>query len=306
MENAMKKPNFLIVGAPKSGTSSYAAYLAKHPDIYFAPEKECHFFSDYFNMPTHGKPWDGYVRWKRVDTFDEYLARHFRDAADEAAVGEGSTEYLYYHKTAIPKIKQYLGENVKIIIMLRDPRKACFSRYKHSIERRWEKLAFQQALDAWNYRKLSNFIWDFDYIGNFEYATQVKAYQQAFPNVHIILLEEFMENKEAVFKKTLQFLEVDDTFIPDNFGNKYNDSELNSTPWLIQEIHRLVNKHDRILSNYAFRTIYNKSFNLFRAYSARKIPKQTAEDQRRLNEIFIPLMNDMESVTGITTKYWMH
>ena len=38
-------PNFLIVGAPKSGTTPLANTLDRHPDVYFSPLKEPNFFS---------------------------------------------------------------------------------------------------------------------------------------------------------------------------------------------------------------------------------------------------------------------
>ena len=41
----MKKPNFLIAGASKCGTTSLYNYLGQHPDIQFANMKEPKFFS---------------------------------------------------------------------------------------------------------------------------------------------------------------------------------------------------------------------------------------------------------------------
>jgi hypothetical protein len=39
-----RKPNFLIIGAQKAGTSSLFYYLSQHPDIDLPSEKELHFF----------------------------------------------------------------------------------------------------------------------------------------------------------------------------------------------------------------------------------------------------------------------
>jgi len=39
------KPNFLIVGAAKSGTTSLFHYLNQHPDVFIPRRKECRFFS---------------------------------------------------------------------------------------------------------------------------------------------------------------------------------------------------------------------------------------------------------------------
>ncbi|MDJ0647624.1 MAG: sulfotransferase [Xenococcaceae cyanobacterium MO_188.B19] len=41
----MVLPNFLIIGTPKAGTTSLYHYLNQHPEIYFSPHKEPHFFS---------------------------------------------------------------------------------------------------------------------------------------------------------------------------------------------------------------------------------------------------------------------
>ncbi len=41
----MLKPNFLIIGAAKAGTTSLYAYLKEHPQIYMSPLKETNFFA---------------------------------------------------------------------------------------------------------------------------------------------------------------------------------------------------------------------------------------------------------------------
>ena len=41
----MTMPNFLIIGAGKSGTTSLYHYLKQHPEIYMSPLKEPKFFA---------------------------------------------------------------------------------------------------------------------------------------------------------------------------------------------------------------------------------------------------------------------
>ena len=51
----MSKPNFLVVGAQKSGTTSLYSYLKQHPQIYMSPLKEPHFFvSHVLKLPHRG------------------------------------------------------------------------------------------------------------------------------------------------------------------------------------------------------------------------------------------------------------
>jgi Sulfotransferase family len=45
MENKQALPNFFIVGAPKSGTTSLYHCLDQHPEIYMSPVKEPSFFA---------------------------------------------------------------------------------------------------------------------------------------------------------------------------------------------------------------------------------------------------------------------
>ena len=101
----MKKPNFFIIGAPKCGTTSLAAWLADHPDIFMSPVKEPHFFNTdhqrYFNSL------DGYER-----LFDQATDRH-------SAVGEASVWYLYSIE-AVSNILAY-NADAKFIVMLRNP-----------------------------------------------------------------------------------------------------------------------------------------------------------------------------------------
>ena len=52
--------------------------------------------------------------------WEEYISL-FNSVKDEKAIGESTVLYLYYYNHSIKNIKKYLGEEVKIIIMLRNP-----------------------------------------------------------------------------------------------------------------------------------------------------------------------------------------
>jgi len=45
LEKREKLPNFFIVGAAKSGTTSLYHHLCQHPDIFMSPAKEPGYFS---------------------------------------------------------------------------------------------------------------------------------------------------------------------------------------------------------------------------------------------------------------------
>ena len=139
-----KLPNFLIVGAAKSGTSSLHNYLNQHPDIFmpsFNKEgmkvKEPRFLiKDLVENRLHNGVWN----WKEYQSL-------FDIVTDEKAIGESTVLYLYYFEEAIKNIKSRLDEDVRIIIMLRNPVDRAFSAYTHVARSVKEQLSFEEALE---------------------------------------------------------------------------------------------------------------------------------------------------------------
>ena len=110
-----KLPNFLIVGAQKSGTTSLYNYLKQHYDI-FMPErlKEPKFFvSPIFKKIDRNQPlWIKFMNNTMFELHD-YL-KLFEEAQKEKAIGESSVTYLYYYETATMLIKKHLGNIICI------------------------------------------------------------------------------------------------------------------------------------------------------------------------------------------------
>lgn len=125
-------PNLLVVGVPKAGTGSLFAYLAQHPDICPADEKEVGYFN-YFNPRRHvGDP-----------PPLEHYRRHFAHWGDERYAFEATPTYSYGGVPVIDAIKSVLGEP-KIILSLRNP-----------VDRLWSAYTFQRELG--NIRRFRSF-----------------------------------------------------------------------------------------------------------------------------------------------------
>jgi hypothetical protein len=74
-------PDFLVIGAPKAGTTALHAALAQHPGLYMSPIKEPkHFLTD-GPPPTRGGPGD-------VQTYRQHIWRR----ADYEALFDGAPE----------------------------------------------------------------------------------------------------------------------------------------------------------------------------------------------------------------------
>ncbi len=213
-------PNFLIVGAAKSGTSSLHNYINQHTDI-FMPDvdhagrsvKEPQFMvKDIIQDRLHFGVW----------SFKEYKEL-FNDVQDHKMVGEASVFYLYFYEEAIKNIKMRLGDKVKIIIMLRNPIERAYSAYFHVSRGLKENLSFEEAIgdEESRFQNDSSITPMIRYKDMGLYYQMVKRYLEEFSDVLIILHEDFRDDTQSVLRRVFQFLDVDDKQIIDT-NIKYN------------------------------------------------------------------------------------
>jgi hypothetical protein len=131
-----RRPNLFIVGAAKAGTTSLYHYLAGHPDIYVAPVKEPHFFSQIRPDP-------------KLEAFSPHVGEEatylslFASAGAEKLRGEASTSYLW-HQDAADAVQERCPD-AKIIIILRDPPRSRDSHYWNDVR---EGIAHRSFADA--------------------------------------------------------------------------------------------------------------------------------------------------------------
>lgn len=107
-------PDFFLVGAPKSATSSLHALLIKHPDIFMCRPKEPHFFST--DLP-------GLAEVEDRAAYDAL----FEDAPEGAIRGEASAFYLRSAQAA--QNIHAANPQARIILSIRNPADAAVSLY---------------------------------------------------------------------------------------------------------------------------------------------------------------------------------
>jgi hypothetical protein len=120
-------PDFLLIGAQKSGTSTVNRMLGNHPDV-FMPTDEIHYFDRFY---------DRSPRW---------YAGHFCAATPGQRLGEGSPEYMV-DPVARRRINDDLPD-VRLLCILRDPVERAYSHYWHNRTRGHEPRDFRDALDT--------------------------------------------------------------------------------------------------------------------------------------------------------------
>jgi hypothetical protein len=159
-------PNFLCIGAQKSGTTSLWRILDAHPDVCMARPRETRFFSDDLFFA------EGAVAYERTC---------FSGWRGQRAVGEKCPEYLFEPKAPV-RIRQTLGADVRLIVSLRSPAQRAFSHFRHNRARLRESRSFDEAIAANAAARAAGIDLRaaFAYLERGEYAPQLGRYLELF------------------------------------------------------------------------------------------------------------------------------
>jgi hypothetical protein len=195
---AGRVPDFFIVGAPKSGTSSLYHYLIQHPDIFMTDPKEPHFF---YNHDSPGAP----VLEKK--DLSDYLTL-FEGVSTRIRAGEASTSYLWSANAA--REIHTLQPKARIIAILRDPVERAYSQYWQQVRLGGERLSFEEALKEGPERIRQGRWHGLYYVDCGRYATQVQRYLRLFGagRVSIYLFEDLVTNPMSMCRNIFEFLGV--------------------------------------------------------------------------------------------------
>jgi hypothetical protein len=208
-------PNFLIVGAAKSGTTSLASHLSKHPQVYVPPAKELYFFE----------------REELWEKGPDWYAGQFAEAGDADAVGEATPSYMFY-----PWVVQRIAEllpGVRAVVCLRNPVERAYSHYLHWADRMWfEPRSFAQAVEdelaagaeeiaMHDPRRKPPY---FAYLARGKYLPQLERLATTLGRdcLHVLLLEDLQADARATFSAVCDFLGVDSDVEVPNLGAREN------------------------------------------------------------------------------------
>ena len=201
----MSKPNFFIIGAPKCGTTSIAAWLSAHPSIFMATPKEPHYFSSDIPVCAAIRDASAYEQ-----LFQAATHQHI-------AVGEASTTYLR-SRVAVSSILQCTPE-AKFVVCLRNPVEMVASAHmqlvkggresEYSLSRAW---ALQHARRQGKSLPVGEHAEAFQYGPLCLLGEQLeRVYQFVEPcRVHVLFLEDVKVNASREYRKLLNFLGVHD------------------------------------------------------------------------------------------------
>jgi hypothetical protein len=180
-------PDFLVIGAPKAGTTALHAALAGHPGLFMSPVKEPKFFLTDGPPPRRGggpgdvQTWREHI-WRRAD----YEAL-FEGAPPGALRGE-STPFYLYDRQAQRRIHALLPE-VRMIAILRDPVERAHSNWTHLWSAGLDPIGDFPAACAAEDRRVADgwaLFWHYTRLGR--YGEQLDHLLHLFPRQQVFIL----------------------------------------------------------------------------------------------------------------------
>jgi hypothetical protein len=206
----MKLPDFLVVGAQKSGTTTLFVLLSKHPEIFMPSRKELQFFSSPTLYP-RGLNW--------------YAEEFFGSCPDGHLAGEVSPQYMYSSEIA-RRVHDGLPE-AKIIAILREPIDRAFSHYRMACRREQEDRSLEEAFAMARATDESDVeaAETARYLQFSDYERVLSEYLRLYGRDQILILfqEDLDKHPDTVMRQVCAFLGIDEV-IPDNVGVRVHQS----------------------------------------------------------------------------------
>ena len=191
--------DFLIAGVQKGGTTALHAYLAEHPGLNLAAEKEVHFFDDET------------VDWRAPD----YGAYHARfDPAAGRITGESTPIYVYWPES-LERARRY-NPALRLVLLFRDPVARAWSHWKMESGRGLETEPFARCIREGRRRVAESADPPghhrvFSYVERGFYAAQLERVFRLFAREQVLLLrsDDLRDAPAATLARVCAFLGVD-------------------------------------------------------------------------------------------------
>lgn len=201
LEGAVPRlPDFLVIGAPKTGTSSLHRYLAAHPQVFMPEVKELNFFITELNW-SRGRDW---------------YEQQFAGAGAAKAVGEASplyTQHPYYHGVA--ERAATLVPAARLIYLIREPIEQMLSHYRDRWHWGMERDPVNDAL-----------LTKPEYLETARYASRLEPFLACFGRgqVHVVISERLraLRTRTEVIAEILDFLDVDEAWAGETLLEEHN------------------------------------------------------------------------------------
>lgn len=266
-------PDFIVIGAMNTGTTSLYHYLSYHQDIYMAKPKEL----DFFNVGNNYR--------KGIAHYIQYFN------SEKQLKGECSPNYAKISSDMVAERIHQHFPNVKLIYIVRNPIDRFLSQCRfHNLD---PNLVYNEIFRDKGY--------DHDiYITN-NYQLHFDRFSRFFKKDKILVVksEALLDEREFTLKKIFKFLEVDaDQY--DYSKISFNEHQLN-----LKKIptNTIISLNSSPLYR-MLRNIFSKIITLKKAYhkvmyNKRKVYSLSEKNKIAMVEYYSKKMKEFEVITGI-------
>jgi len=279
-------PNLIIGGVHKAGTTSVFTYLAMHPDVCGSSTKEIGFF-----MPLkYGRPIGSMEEYSRYWTHCEGRKKYYLEA---------SPSYIYGKEIIAQRIRNELGEEVKMIFILRNPADRLFSFYERKKVNTYlsANISFRQFVDE----SLAKAEQQLDEHRDDEEALFIRGIKEGCyvdylppwfelfgPNLKIMFFEDLKEDSMAFMKELCHWLSLDfDIYSHDDFKVE-NETIAFRNRWLHKTMLGVNRRFESFWrKNVALKRTLRSLYKKVNAAEANR-EKMNEEDRKYVNEFYSP------------------
>lgn len=290
----MKRPNFFLIGAPKCGTTSLAAWLDEHPQVYMSKLKEPH----HFNTD------QAYVVTKSRRQY-ENLFNGVKER--QVAIGEASVYYAY-SSAAIEGVEKY-SPGSKYVLCIRNPMSMVVSLHRQQVFTDYENITeFAEAWRTHQYRLANQLLpprcpdpIHIDYKTTCSLGTLLEKLLTAIPRERLLIsvLDDMANNPEREYLLICEYLGVD-AYMPRSFKIQ-NKAKARKYQWLHNTL--------RILSEAKKSIGVTRSFGLLNVFvrlnTVEPVKVEIADDvMNDLRNTFYPEIDKLSAMLDRDFSSW--
>jgi len=265
------KPNLMVIGVQKGGTTWIHKNLARHPQIFMSKVKEMDFF-------TYSR------KIEKENGFKEYMDE-FSSLKGVNIIGESTPGYFwtsdnskwclqskYWNKDIPGSIKNMVGKDLKFILSLRNPIDRAISAFYHHFKQ--GRISGKDAFFDVAHK--------FGIIDMGFYKKHYQNWVAVFPeeNIKVVNYHDIKTNTQDVLNELCDFLGVSKMSLPQRMRSRKKEN----SGFKLQYFSTGYISADTSLNQMLKKMYYHKRYPGVQDMSF--FPKVTRQDFSRLNEIF--------------------
>jgi Sulfotransferase family len=301
------RPDFLIIGAPKAGTTALHSALAQHPQVFVSQPKEPKYWlCDDAPPPAWVGPGDAHSQQEWVWRRRDYLGL-FAGAGRDQVRGE-STPFYLWSKGAHRRIAESLPD-VRVIAVIRDPIDRAYSNWMHLWSDGLEPESDFETAFALQDRRVADGwapFWRYRDLGRYgEQLTHLRRYV-APERTLVLRYRDIIDEPQETVDRACRFLDIDEGHVPTiPRDNSRNFVEPGWRPSVLGPVLRAGASLGAYAPPQVWRTL---SVPLIRQLSGRAEahrPHLTPDQRERLLPAFLEDIRRLATLTGQDFGDWL-